>query len=230
MKIAAIVAVALVSLPFARDADACGMSIRMAPVQQEKPSAVQEVAHAEQVLDGGQNVVAAKAVLKAFPRLRDSAVGTDPLETRAVRVFALAVARSNGTINEASLGVSTKTEWAPAGNLAWAIQSLREIDQKRPNDPAVQADLGEALSKVPHGQEEALTILQRLAGKDLMGSPHAYAALAKLRTAHGDAPGAEAALKRCEEMARGQGICKPAPAPAPAPKPAKPAVAAFAKA
>jgi len=210
MKIAAL-AFAAVALSLTADAFACGMSIRMAPAKEEKPTPVQEVARAEQALESGQNAVAARAVLKSFPRLRDSGVGADPLETRAVRVFALAVVRSNGALQEKSVGVPTKTEWAPTGNLAWAVQSLREIDQKRPNDPSVQADLGEALSKVPHGHDEALAILQRLAQKDLMGSPHAYAALAKLRTDHGDRDGAEAALKRCEEMARGQGICRPAP-------------------
>jgi hypothetical protein len=224
MKLVVIAAVALVSLPLARDAGACGMSIRMAPVQQEKPSAVREIAQAEAALEDGRTAVAAKAALKTFPRLRESAVGADPLETRAIRVFALAVARSNGAITEASLGIPTKTDWAPAGNLAWAVQSLREIDQKRPNDPAVQADLGEALSMVAHAKDEALTILQRLAEKDLMGSPHAYAALAKLRTAHGDTAGAEAAVKRCEAMARGQGICKPASVPK------KPSPPVFAKA
>ncbi|HSO33275.1 MAG TPA: hypothetical protein VLT33_12165, partial [Labilithrix sp.] len=88
------------------------------------------------------------------------------------------------------------------------------------NDPTVQADLGEALSKTASGQAESLKILQGLAQKDLMGSPHAYAALAKLRTQSGDSAGAEAAIKRCEEMSKTPGVCKPA-AP-----PAKPSVAA----
>ena len=88
------------------------------------------------------------------------------------------------------------------------MQSIREIDAKRPNDPTVQADLGEALSKLPHGQAESLKILSGLAQKDLMGSPHAYAALANLKSIKGDASGAEAALKRCEEMSKAKGVCK----------------------
>ena len=43
-----------------------------------------------------------------------------------------------------------------------------------------------------------------------MGSPHAYAALAKLRAEKGDSSGAEAAIKRCEEMSKVPGVCKPA--------------------
>src|SRR5262249_39932026 len=159
--------------------------------------------------ENGQNLVAAKAVLGNFPRVRVVTAGANPLETRALRVFALAVVRSNGAVNEKSAGVvGQANEWTPTANLEWAVQSLREIDAKRPNDPTVQADLGEALSKLAHGQGEALTILQGLAQKDLMGSPHAYAALAKLRSDKGDLAGAEAAIKRCEEMSKSPGICK----------------------
>jgi hypothetical protein len=222
LAIAAALAPAALALTYASDASACGMSIRMDPTPQ-KPTPVQEIARAEKALEGGQNLVAAKAVLGNFPRVRVATAGANPLETRALRVFALAVVRSNGTVNEKTAGVGTQgTEWTPSANIEWAVQSLREIDAKRPNDPTVQADLGEALSKLPHGQGEALTILQGLAQKDLMGSPHAYAALAKLRSDKGDSAGAEAAIKRCEEMSKSPGVCKPA-MPA---KPSTPAVVA----
>jgi len=233
MKIAKLVAVALAIVPsvlavsYATDASACGMSIRMDPTPQ-KPTPVQEIARAEKALEGGQNMVAAKAVLGTFPRVRAVTAGANPLETRALRVFALAVVRSNGAVNEKTAGFGSQAkgvEWTPSANLEWAVQSIREIDAKRPNDPTVQADLGEALSKLPHGQKEALDILQKLADKDLMGSPHAYAALAKLRTDKGDAAGAQAAIKRCEEMSKTPGVCKPA-SPA---KPARPVVTVAAK-
>lgn len=156
-------------------------------------------------------------MLANFSNIRNVSAGANPLETRALRVFALAVVRSNGSVNERNAGSWSQTEWTPTANLEWAIQSLREIDAKRPNDPTVQADLGEALSKLPRTQDESLKLLGGLAQKDLMGSPFAYAALAKIRGEKGDTAGAEAAIKRCEEMSKVPGVCKPA---GPAAKPA----------
>jgi hypothetical protein len=221
--VAAVLAIApaAVALGYTTDANACGMSVRLEPTPQ-KPTPVQEIAKAEKSLENGQNVAAAKTVLATFPRVRVATAGQNPLETRALRVFALAVVRSNGAVTERSAGFATQDEWTPKANLEWAVQSLREIDAKRPNDPTVQADLGEALSKLPHGQGEALKLLGGLAQKDLMGSPHAYAALAKLRSDTGDTAGAEAALKRCDEMTKTPGVCRPGvtpPAARPLPKP-----------
>jgi hypothetical protein len=214
MKIAraAVFAFAAVSATFAAsyasDAQACGMSVRLDPTPQ-RPTPVQEIARAEKALEGGQNLVASQAVLGSFPRVRNAEAGANPLETRALRVFALAIVRSDGAADEKKAGVATTGEWTAKSNLEWAAQALREIDAKRPNDPTVQADLGEALAKLPANQTEAMKVLASLAQKDLMGSPSAYAALAKLRSEKGDLAGAEAAVKRCEEMSKTPGICKP---------------------
>jgi hypothetical protein len=224
MKIAAALALALVPAALlvssATDAHACGMSVRLEPTPQ-KATPVQEIALSEKAIESGRNLDAARAVLRTFPRIRSATAGANPLETRALRVLSLAVVRSEGAVDEKKARVASANgvEWTPKANLEWAVQSLREIDQKRPNDPTVQADLGEALSKTASGQAEALTILQRLAQKDLMGSPHAYAALAKLRTQSGDSAGAEAAIKRCEEMSKSRGVCKPTAPSAPSTKP-----------
>ena len=215
MKIARAAVIALSLLPAlflaatARDAQACGSAMRLERTL-ARPTPVQEIARAEKALESGSNLAAAQAVLNNFPRVRSAKVGENPLETRAVRVLALAVVRSEGTVDEKKARVASANgvEWTPASNLAWAVQSLREIDTARPNDPTVQADLGEALSKTAFGQAESLKILQGLAQKDLMGSPHAYAALAKLRTQSGDLAGAEAAIKRCEEMSKTPGVCR----------------------
>ena len=223
MKLARAALLALSIVPAAlavtQDASACGMSVRLDPTPQ-RPTPVQEIARAEKALEGGQHLVAARAVLGTFPRIRGASAGQNPLETRALRVFALAIVRSEGKVDEKKAGTGPKVEWTPAANLEWAVQSLRELDAKRPNDPTVQADLGEALSKLPHGQAEGLAILSKLAQKDLMGSPHAYAALAKMLSEQGDMAGAEAAVKRCEEMSKSPGVCRPR-VPS-----AKPAVAA----
>ncbi|MBX3228203.1 MAG: hypothetical protein KIT84_26740 [Labilithrix sp.] len=223
--IAKLVAVALAIIPATlattSDASACGMSVRLEPVK-AKPTPVQEIARAEKSLEGGNNKEAAQVVLASFSNVRNATAGANPLETRALRVFALAIVRSGGAVNERNAGSWSQNEWTPSANLEWAVQSLREIDAKRPNDPTVQADLGEALSKLPRTQDEALKLLGGLAQKDLMGSPFAYAALAKIKGAKGDTAGAEAAIKRCEEMTKAPGVCKPATPAAPA----KPAPAA----
>jgi hypothetical protein len=213
---------AALAFGYSSDAAACGMSVRL-DITPQRPSPVQEIARAEKALESGQNLQAARAVLGTFPRIRVATAGDSPLETRALRVFALALVRSDGTADEKRARVATKDAWTPSANLAWALQAIQEIDEKRPNDPTVQADLGEAMSKLPHEQSKALAILQRLAQKDLMGSPHAYAALARLRSEKGDMGGAEAAVKRCEEMSKVKGVCRP---PSPSAPSTKPAVAA----
>lgn len=225
---AAAVALALAPAAFvlsmSSDASACGMSVRLEPIPQ-RPTPVQEIARAEKALEAGQASAAALAVKGSFPGFRSITPGKNPLETRALRVFALAVVRSDGAIDERTVhGGAAK--WKKSANLEWAAQALREIDESRPNDPAVQADLGEALSKLPHKQGEALTILSKLAEKDLMGSPNAYAALASLRAAKGDDEGAQAALKRCSAMTKSTSVCRlPGSAPTAAKSPTKVAAA-----
>lgn len=225
MKITRAALLALAVLPAAvvfaapRDATACGSAVRLEVKPQQKPTPVQEIARAEKALESGSAITATQAVLGSFPRIRSATAGSDGLETRALRVFALALVRSDGAADEKRAGIPTTNEWTKSANLDWAVQALREIDQKRPNDPALRADLGEALAKTAAGEGEALTILAGLDKKDLMGSPFAYAALARLRDKTGDKDGAEAALKRCEEMSKTPGVCRPMTKPVKAPAP-----------
>lgn len=177
-------------------ASACEEAVNLNP--DPEPSPAQLVAGAEKALDVDPNE-AARVVFTHFTGIRSSVAGTDPIRTRALRVLAIAITRTNGTATERKT-LSVGPEWRPNANLEWAVQTLREIDEVRKNDPAVQADLGEALAKLPHGRGEAMRILGGLAQKDLMGSPHAYAALAALKQEKGDAAGAEAALTKCKEM------------------------------
>jgi hypothetical protein len=211
MKIARAAVLALALVPvlgvcFSAEgtARACGGAMSLEDVTPQRPTPVQEIARAEKALEAGQSLTAISAVLSTFPGIRSVSAGASPLESRALRVFALALVRSDGAFDEKRVHVPSANglDWSPTTNIAWAVQALREIDETRPNDPTVQADLGEALTKTTSGQPEALKLLQGLAQKDLMGSPHAYAALAKLRTQTGDAAGAEAAIRRCEEMSK----------------------------
>jgi hypothetical protein len=166
-------------------ANACEEAVRI-----EKPSPAQMVASAEKTIEVSPNE-SARVILANFAMIHMSATNEDPIRTRARRVLARAIVRTNGAADKS---------YTPAVALEWAVQALRDIDQKRKNDPAVQADLGEALAKTDKGKAEALSILSKLAEKDLMGSPHAYAALASLRQEKGDAAGAQAAMTRCKEM------------------------------
>lgn len=195
-------ALLLAAAPFAvaSNAHACGMSVRMEPIT-PRPTPAIEISSAEKMVNEGQGFAVARKVLASFPGIRSASAGRDPLETRAMRVFALAIVRASGQV---------QSGWTRSADLAWAEQAMREIDAKRPNDPAVQADLGEVLAAVPGKSEEASKLLSSLAETDLMGSPFAYAALARLRSAKGDAEGSALAMRRCETMAGGgrAAICR----------------------
>lgn len=201
-------ALTVASLAAPTPARACGMSVNLAqPMRPRKevkppPSPILEVAAAERALDQNQPLTAATKVLAMFPGVRALEGGRRPLETRALRVFALAVVRADGNLPGA-----VGQGWTRAANLEWAVQSLKEIDASRPNEPSLQADLGEAMAHLPHLRGQALTMLDKLAQKDLMGSPQAYAALSRLRAERGDATGAAVAMKRCEGMAATPSVC-----------------------
>jgi hypothetical protein len=199
VALAAVVAVSGAVL--APPAEACGPIVR----REVDPRAM-GLAKAERALEQGQFAAAALNVTQAFPGIRSAQPGTDPLTSRALRVMALAVVRADGAI---TLG----TDWRGATgaqrtqNIDWSAHTLRTIVAARPADPSAQGDLGEALAKIPKSHAEALSILNGLAQKDLLGSAHAYAALARLRAAAGDKPGRDAAVAKCQAMTQTQSIC-----------------------
>jgi hypothetical protein len=205
------------------DASACLRAMEM-PVE-KKDDTPRLVAEAEHALDSGKNAVATAMMLKKFPSLKTSGTGAaavSPLENRAVRIVALASVRSDGAFGVASGTPDQKKK----ANLEWSIASLRKINAARAGDASLQADLGEALAKVVATQKEALGILSKLAADDLIGSPYAYAALARLQVSAGDAQKSAAAIKRCEGMTTTPAICSPAEKAATPPKvPERPALA-----
>jgi hypothetical protein len=182
------------------DAVACGFVDYRAPrpVERKPPPrpvpASDRVAAADQRLEEEHLVEAAGQVVLAFPRVLKIPVGASPLETHAQRILALAVVRSDGRVARvAGLG---------GASLDWAVSTLRAVSAARHDDPAAVADLGEALAASSKTEQDALHLLADLASRDLIGSAHAYAALARLHSRSGDAEKAHAALERCALMTR----------------------------
>lgn len=212
--LASLVMAALLGAVAASDAHACGFfdyrEIR--PVKaRPKPvpvAANDRIAAAEQRLEEERLADAATEVVAAFPRIRTTAVGASPLETRAQRILALALVRGEGTLRGVA-GLSGAGETERAANLGWALDALRAIDAERHGDPVARADLAEALAARAKHDDESLAILADLTDRDLVGSAHAYAALARIRASRGDADAARAALQRCELMTKSPAaVCK----------------------
>jgi hypothetical protein len=182
------------------DAVACGFVDYRAPqpVERKPPPkpvpASDRVAAADQRLEEEHFAEAAGQVTKAFPRILAVHVGASPLETHAQRILALAIVRSDGKL----AGVAGLR----GASLEWAVDTLRAVSVARRDDPVAQADLGEALAASPRTEGDALPLLADLASRDLLGSAHAYAALARLQTKGGDTEKAHAALERCALMTK----------------------------
>jgi hypothetical protein len=215
----------------ASDAHACGFfnyhDVRLAPpkpapvpvaqVKAPPPPPVpanERIATADQRLEDEKLAEAATQVLLAFPAIQKSVdLGTTPLERRAHVILALAVVRGGGALAGVS-GFSSARDADRSANLEWAVSMLRQVDALRGNDPVAQANLGEALAARAGYEDEALSLLGDLAQRDLIGSAHAYAALAKLRSGRGEALASDDATRRCEAMTKSpERVCKPAAKP-----------------
>jgi hypothetical protein len=190
------------------DARACGYfdyrQVRPAVHVQPKPAPIpasERIAAADQRLEEEHLTEAGLRVVTAFPHIRSISVGASPLETRALRILSLAVVRAGGAIPGAA-GFSATREAERGANLEWAASALRSINAARSNDPLAQADLAEALASQPQHEDESLALLADLASRDLLGSAHAYATLARLQASRGDTTASRTALDRCELMTR----------------------------
>jgi hypothetical protein len=160
-----------------------------------------QIAVAETELTNGRPVSAAGRVREQFPQIRGLDAKAAPLARRALRVYALAIVRADGKVEEAQ-------GWARWGNLEWAHETLRDLEAASPNNPAKQADLAEAQIALPHARQLGVTRLEDLDGRDLLGSPYAYLALARARQAEGDHGGTLAAVRRCAMMSSDRRRCE----------------------
>lgn len=175
----------------------------------------QGVNRAEKKLEQGDYTAAAGFIIRMMPHVRQlRAKANDSVIGRAQHVLAVATVRSKGSLGVAHevpdyargswLG---KTEPAKNDNLNWAVDTLRQLNQLKKDDPILQTELGEGLAQLVAHHQEARAILERLAGKDLIATPQGYAALAKLRALGGDADGRQAAVERCRTMAGPAAVC-----------------------
>jgi hypothetical protein len=91
------------------DARACGFidyresrpRVHSLPVPRSRPVVVpasDRIAAADQRLEEERPANAGAEVVAAFPNIRNATVGASPLETRALRIVALALVRADGTL------------------------------------------------------------------------------------------------------------------------------------
>jgi hypothetical protein len=194
------------------EARACGGEWVPAVEVDHRPEGV---ARAEKALIKGQHAAAAAMVIRMMPHIKTLDAKKSTLVARAQRILAVATARNSGALpvgkEVPSYAQGTwlgKSAAQRSENLEWSISTLRTIDGIKKDDPSVQTELAEALAKVDSHRAEARQMLEKLAKKDLIASPEAYAALADLRSAAGDEKGQKVALKRCEAMAKKASVCK----------------------
>jgi hypothetical protein len=225
---AAFAALAAAPLFLVSDAQACGGEIFRESIQRKaKPTPAALVAKAEKSMEDGKTEAALKTALEAFPKLEKAVAGKNAIENRALRLAAVAAVRSAGAVSVvgAKAAVSyydydygqdvnvpaklaaAKTDADKTARLEWAIKALRSVQTQSPDNPTVAGELGEALAATPGYEDEALAMLSGLSDKDLLGSPEAYAALARLRFSQGLTKKSAEAVSRCNAMTSKPAVC-----------------------
>ncbi len=198
--VAAVCALATGAAP--RDAAACENGVQI-----EVDPRIGQVASASAALDADNPNEAVRRVLRVFPRLRTATLGPDGVQSRAMRVMALATTRLDGAVSAAPDWHAATAEDREASYI-WAIRVLRGLAMRRATDPATLTDLGEALSRRVPTREESRKILELLATRDLITNAYGWAALARVRLAAGDTDGRATAVARCAKMTKTIGVCK----------------------
>ncbi len=200
-------------------ADACenGVEITVDP-------RAASIAAAEQLVQAGDPEAAYARLMAADPRMARRSPGEGPLTDRGLVVLARAAVRSDGALHPDTRGASPDGKAAARERaMGWAVSTLHALAKKRSDDPVLQTDLGEAMTRVEARRGEGLAILERLESKDLVASAYGYAALARARASVPDAlPGlARGPLRamtaprraleqaRCAAMTKKPEICAP---------------------
>ncbi len=153
---------------------------------------------AEKDLEAGRNASAALRVRQQFSNIRSLDANAPPLGLRAQRIYALAIVRSDGKMDA--------EQWTTWANREWALETLSALSAKKQN-PVATADLAEAQTSLARTRATGIATLEDLDRRDLLGSPHAYLALARARNAQGDAGGMLAAVRRCAMMSTDRKLC-----------------------
>jgi predicted Zn-dependent protease len=174
------------------------------------------VSQADELLDAGQPKEAAKVIQSLWPRMHEArpVTGSLPHIAEGVRVMALASVRSSGDVPSAS-GWASDTAAERAANVRWGISRLRMLASASPDNRSAKVDLGEALSRVPGSEAEALALLEGVQAEHAITSAEGFAALARLRAAQGDVDGAADANAECFRTMFSIERCAPEPPEAP---------------
>ena len=208
------VAMSAISLLSSAGALACGGD--WYPEVQVDPR-IHGVLEAEKAVEKGNYVAAAGSVVRMMPHIEtlQAEAKRDPLIARAERVLAVAIERSNGKLSlEQEVPSEYLGHWLGKRqtdhdkNMAWSVSTLRHELTIKKDDPGIQTELGEALSKLEGSADEARALLESLAARDLVATPEGYKALAELRSQKGDQAGQQLAMKRCESMAGASKVCE----------------------
>lgn len=194
---ALVLACGLATLP--GDATACGNDVFPA----ESPE-LATLKVAKNALATGRYELARKLIRGSFRDIEKAVPGANHTQTGALRVMAVAVARSGGRVSPRTADAKMTVE----ENLEWAVAALRRINEHRKNEPWRQSDLAEAMAKLPKHQVEARKVLEDLDARDVVATAEGYATLAMLRGEGGDATGREAAVARCKKMTQKPAICQ----------------------
>lgn len=132
-----------------------------------------------------------KAVL--FP---DRITSSEPLGRKARGLISIAMIR-DGRIDPKSGQAANKSRRSQLRRLAtdWLRRAALS------DDPLARARHAEALSQDPKQAKAARAALEQLAQDDLLAEAEAWLALARLRSAAGEAEGAQHAVGRCVTLA-----------------------------